>query len=267
MDAERWIRRGGVSAIVLALGLAACGEDSTAPQPEPGAVESLDFAALAGELSLPGLVGEHTARTAAGRGDCTYNAATGWFECPPVTRDGITIVRSFALFDASGNPQSKRDALTTASVKIRTSVSGSTVPRDGNGTMTVDRSGELEITGLEGQETQRTHNGTEGGTVVTQRTRSGIAVESTATTTDETRNVVIPVPVRGSDKKWPLSGSTIHSSTTTVKRLDTGESRTYSTRRVVTYNGTSLVPVEITRNGTTRSCTLDLQARKLTCSS
>lgn len=250
-------------ALALAVALGACADESTGPGPEPLATEPLEFAAVAGELGLPGLVAEHTARTAAGRGDCTYNQSSGWFECPPVTRNGLTVNRSFALFDGSGNPQSKYDAVTTAVIRIRTSVSGTTVTRDSSGTMTVSRSGDMTISGLEGQETSRTHNGVEGGTVTIEATRNGVKHRSTSTVADTTSSVVIPL--RNSGNRWPLSGTVTHSGTTTVTREDTGASRTWSVRRTITFNGTNLVPVVITRNGTTRNCTLDLEARNLTC--
>ncbi|MBI4539594.1 MAG: hypothetical protein HY704_08830 [Gemmatimonadetes bacterium] len=262
MGVHGWIRWS--AALAAALAVAACANDSTAPAPESPATETIDLAALGAELGLPGLVAEHTARAAGGRGDCTYNQSTGWFECPPLTRNGLTINRSFALYDGKGNPQSKYDAVTTASTRIRTSVNGKTLTRDNTGSMTVNRSGDMTISGMEGEETRRTHNGTEGGTVVTEGTRNGVKIRSTSTVADATSNVVIPL--RNSGNKWPLSGTVTHSGTTTVTREDTGESRTFTQRRVTTYNGSNLVPVEITRNGTTRSCTLDLEARKLSCS-
>ena len=79
---------------------------------------------------------------------------------------------------------------------------------------------------------------------------------------DTVTNVVVHAP-RARDN-WPLSGTAVHAAKATVEA--TGKpTKTYTRREVVTFNGTRLVPVVITRNGLTRECTRDLMTGRVRC--
>ncbi|MBI4543779.1 MAG: hypothetical protein HY703_01115, partial [Gemmatimonadetes bacterium] len=189
----------GTTVLTLALALYGCGKDATAP-PEHRVAAPVDMASLTGGADLPGLAAAAGPRSS---DPCTYSEATGRFTCPPVTRNGLTITRSFAYLDAGGQPQARYDAETTASVNMQTAVQGSTTR--GAASVTVERSADVTVSGLAGSETTRTVNGTESGTVVTSGTGERGAFRSTTASADTTSNVVLPV--RGSASRWPLSGS------------------------------------------------------------
>lgn len=140
------------------------------------------------------------------------------------------------FFDASGTEQDVRDPLTTASIHL---VIESTheFSRD-SWSATGMRSRDLMITGLEGEETTRTVNGT----------GSGVVSRSQHTDADETRtydmtsaSVIVDVvhPVPRTDDAWPLSGTITRDITVDIVNGPNGD--VSETRHVViTFNGTNL---------------------------
>ena len=74
-----------------------------------------------------------------------------------------TVTRTATFFDADGNEQEVRDPLTTASIHLTIEATHE-FSRD-SWTATGTRSRDLTITGLEGEETTRTVNGTGNGSV------------------------------------------------------------------------------------------------------
>ncbi len=173
--------------------------------------------------------------------NCPFNATTNRLECPTITRGNLTITRSYAFWDAANAVQQAFDALTTAKANIKTTVDGErTLP---NWSATVHRSRDFTATGLAGEETQRTWNGTGESEVNHSRhTENGpersynIACDLTVT------NVVVPVP-HGEDS-WPLSGSiTRHCTVTFVGGPRDGQ--TVEKTATITFNGTQTVTVTI----------------------
>ena len=257
------------AAVFALLAVAACARDN-APTATADASDLLasvavdpSLAAEPGQASLVGITlepvttfaGELTAATA-----CTYSPVSMRVECPPVTRNGLTYTRSIAFYDAAGVAQPKRDD-NTRSTNTRIAVTGSTTTP--KGTLAVVRSSDLTVSGLGRASTTHTLNGLETGKTSGTLTTDKGSVVMTEEVSSRTENVVVPAPATAGS--WPLSGSTTRSGTTSATRAATSESRTSSWSETVTFTGTSVVKVVITRDGKTKSCTRDLAARTSTC--
>jgi hypothetical protein len=192
---------------------------------------------------------------------CVYTASAGRVVCPDISVGGLVFTRSWAFYDAAGNPQPRRDT-STVRINTRTSVRG-TVVRDSL-TVTVDRQGEMTQDGVQRSSLRRTMNGAENGTMtIVHRTARG-TFRSVASHADSTINLVVPqndttVP------RWPVSGTIVHVNSGTKTHVESGESRSYSRREVQVFNGTSRVQVTITVNGVTRTCERDLEHRDKNC--
>jgi hypothetical protein len=252
----------GALAALLACATACNLDTSEPPQLTAEARTSADVALAAGngitedvtllqlnEASVAGTTASASAAAPsldwAAAGACTYDGGSGRFQCPVLTDGGLTLTRSYALFDASGQPQSTYDASTTASANFRAAVSG-TVQRP-DWTATVTRQRDATVTGLAGAETRRTWNGT------AQSTLSGASYGSTAggvqrsydlQETGELADVVVALPRR--DHPWPLSGTATRHITGTMTRDGAQTvSRTVERTVTVTFNGTSIVPLDV----------------------
>lgn len=93
---------------------------------------------------------------------CTLDAGTNRFVCTDENLDdGLTVDRSYAFFDVSGNAQSAYDAATTASINFQSVVSGTRSGDRGAGTVNNQRN--LTASGLVGAETNWTWNGSGSG--------------------------------------------------------------------------------------------------------
>jgi hypothetical protein len=185
---------------------------------------------------------------------CAYAAESQSFVCPPTTRGGLTITRSFTLLDASGAPQSQFDPSTTAAVRTNTRVVGRLTT--GLVTTTIDDVRELTLSGLR----SGTHvlNGSSTTIVVDSSSTGGLpALKSTVTTT--ITDLVLPSPT--AENAWPTSG------TVAVDALvELGSRRVLpATHTVITFNGTSEAAVAITTGGSTSQCIVNL-ARPLSFS-
>ena len=149
--------------------------------------------------------------------------------------------RTATFFDAAGNEQEAHDPLTTASIHL---VIESTheFSRD-SWTGTGTRSRDLWITGLEGEETSRTVNGTGSGTVTrSQHTDADGTRTYDMSSTSVMDNVVHPVP--RTDDAWPLSGTITRNMTINVVNGPDGDvTRTRTV--VITFNGTYLVTMTV----------------------
>lgn len=258
------------SALTIGLGAAACSDGATAPL-VPDVDENLEVSALEtagiaedqanGSSLVPSSARSEVSHSrASDHGTCTYSSSTGRFTCPDFTRNGVTISRSYALFDAADKPQEKRDSNT---VKMNVQVwARGTVEKD-SGKVTIDRRSDLTATGLQPSSPTRTLNGTEQGTSVMEHRTSRGTVKSNVVFGDTTINLVVPKP--DSPRKWPLSGTIIrsHSGTRTVEGHS--ESRSFSHRAVFVYDGSAVVKITVTVNGQTKSCTLNMETRERHC--
>ena len=186
-------------------------------------------------------------------GACVYAVATGRFVCESVVRNGLTIARSYALFDGAGAAQSRRDAA-TAPANTEVAVAGTATL--GRGTVAVDRASTLTVTGLGAGAVTHTRNGRESGKTTASFAGERGAVTVTAVFTAAARDVVVTVP-RARDA-WPLPGPA--SRTTTVTTTRPAGSVTSTVTEEVSFTGTSVAHVTVTRDGVTRRCTRDLAA-------
>jgi hypothetical protein len=182
----------------------------------------------------------------------------GRHTCVGQTPNGLSITRTFGFYDANGVIHTEFDEVSTASINFTLSVSG-TISRDGH-TATISRQRNQTLSGLAGAESQRTWDGVGTGSHNGSGSGPRGSRSHAMTSNDTTSGVTFAVP--RSENPWPLSGSIVHNmtSTVTVDGARTG-SRTINRRAKVTFNGTSIVPLEIGN----RTCTLDLQARSVSC--
>ena len=154
---------------------------------------------------------------------------------------GGDATRTATFFDAAGNEQEAHDPLTTASIHLMIE-STREFSRD-SWTGTGTRSRDLWITGLEGEETTRTVNGTGSGTVTrSQHTDADGTRTYDMSSTSVIENVVHPVP--RTDDAWPLSGTITRN--VTINVINGPEGDVTKTRTVViTFNGTNLVTMTV----------------------
>jgi hypothetical protein len=229
------------------------------------------------------------------RCDGTFDAASGRVVCATQTLpNGLTVTASAQYKDAAGTVQQAFDTLTTNSVNLRHSVTG-TITYDasddpappsggrrrgwGHGrgpggrllgdtstiltaTTTVSNASDRTTSGLAQGSTERTVNGVSGGSEQTTGTSSKGEFTATKQVADTTRGLVIPVSAtRGT---YPTAGTVIRAMKATLAY--TGESAVSLERReVVTYDGSATAKVVITENGTTKNCTRPLPRGPLAC--
>ena len=195
---------------------------------------------------------------------CVFAAGTGDLTCGPTAKDGLTVTSIYTIKNAAGTAQSAIDSLTTNSVRVRTSVTGTASrSRDGNVSATVNHSGDRTVTGLAAGSTQRIVNGTsQGSETATGTNRDGKTFSSVRTSADTTTGLVIPVSATA--QTYPTAGTV----TRRMKVIMTisGTSSTKERREVLTYDGTSTAKLQITDNGTTKNCTVALPRGRPKCS-
>jgi hypothetical protein len=160
--------------------------------------------------------------------------------------------REVTFFDADGVEQPAYDSLTTDVIHIVHDVAGE-VTRDG-WNVTIERTRDKTVSGLEGTETHRTWNGT--GTE--HITRTGFTLDGEERSYDAEGtftydDVVVPIP--GSIPRWPVSGTITREMTVTVTSSE--GTRTRNVDISITFDGDSTATATI--NGETRE--IDLTTR------
>jgi len=174
----------------------------------------------------------------------------------PGGRDGIgsplSGTREMTFFDAAGNVQDEFDELTTASIHYVSDVSGE-VARD-NWTATISRTRDKTITGLEGEETHRTWNGTGTEDIARSRHTDDGARSYEMTGNFTYHDVVVPIP--GSDPRYPISGSISRTMNAVMTSGD--ETRTREVEMTITFDGDETATIIV--NGEERE--IDLSTRE-----
>lgn len=218
---------------------------------------------------------------------CTaFNAATGIVTCTPIVRDSLTISRTFRFTTAAGVAQAARDTATTDKIVTTRTVTGTNTftpgRREGFGhgfghlpgssdstrvdittaRTTVTSSSTRTLAGLASGSTQRTVNGASAGRESTEGTSSNGAFTSLRIMGDTTTGVVIPVVTTG--YPYPTAGTVIRAMSVTVSYAS-GSPVSASRREVITYDGTATAKVSITKNGTTKQCTIALPRGRPVC--
>lgn len=194
-------------------------------------------------------------------GTCAFDAGSSRVVCDPITHDGLTVTRSAAYTTGGGAVQTTFDSLTTNTINIHVSVSGTKVRRD-NATSVVQHTSDRTVSGLAPGSTQRTVNGTSGGTENITGTNTTGSFTAVRTIGDTVTGIVIPVSTTG--MAFPTAGTVVRSAQIVLTYA--GQSPTTSTRReVVTYNGSSSATVTITRDGVAQTCTIALPRGRPVC--
>jgi hypothetical protein len=251
--------------VVLGIAVGNCSNSGSAPTaPSQPATTQTTGASGSGVSTLADpdakLMAVTPADSPSGQPPCQFDPATGQFECPSQTRDGITFTRQFTLYDANGKvlTQFGRDV---ASIRTETSADG-TVSRENGVVATIHRAGEMMTTGLGPSAASHTLNGREHGTIdTTSTTPDGKKVTANAVVDGTTVNLVVPVRAADGTPVYPLSGMRIHTTTTSW----TSGKAPLTVRRQERFDGTNVVQVQLTVNGVTQSCTFDLATKTSTC--
>src|SRR6185437_15583432 len=185
---------------------------------------------------------------------CTFDAATGRLNCPPMKRGRQTYTVRYALFDINGTTQSAYDKSTTASINFIVADTGETSFSANQNTFsdTTYRLHNRTVSPLLG-DTVHTWYGSGTGSVHSTRTGQ-ITKEYTFSSTDTASAIKFRQP-RGINP-YPLSGTFVKNYTV-VRSRQASDTTTHTTTRqvVVTFNGTANVPMTI--NGTAYMLNLD----------
>ncbi len=185
---------------------------------------------------------------------CIFNAGTGRFNCPPLTRGTQTYTTSYALFDINGTTQSAYNKATTASINFIVADTGATSYAANSNTFsdTTYRLHNRTVSTLLG-DTVHTWNGTGTGSVHSTRTGQ-ISKVYTFASIDTASAIRFRQP--RDINPYPLGGTFVKNYTV-VRTREASDTTTHSTTRqvVVTFNGTVNVPMTI--NGTAYMLNLD----------
>jgi len=199
---------GGSLAAMAALVLAGCDDSGTAPQLDDEVL--LNAAVVVADATIEDV---NLATASFGFGAAGAPELGERFGGGPGMPGGhrgiggdLSGTREVSFYDASGAEQDAYDAETTASIHFVLDVAGD-VARD-TWSASIERTRDMTVSGLEGNETTRTFNGSGTETISRSRTLDdGSEATHDMSGTFTYDDVVVPVP--GSETRWPLSG-TIH---------------------------------------------------------
>jgi hypothetical protein len=175
--------------------------------------------------------------------DCPYDQSAGRHVCSVISASGLTMNRDYAFFDGGGAPTPAFNNLTTASVNFHVALSG--VHLADAGADSVDRDRNVTVSGLTGEETSRTWNGTgtrdDGGYRMDGDVKRSYHVQDNVTFS----NIVVSLP--RSEHQWPMSGTITRqlNGSGAVKRGDAERSFSISRTATITFNGTQFVPLTV----------------------
>ena len=176
--------------------------------------------------------------------DCTYNASSLRFVCPPVAMDSMTLSAEYALYDGVGGAQTAYDDMTTASAQVWYKAFGNLV--NPTGAADIDRVRTLTVNGLSGTESARTFGGSgtdlATGTIAGSPGKNYVLSDATIAT-----NVVYGIPF--ASNVWPRSGTLTTQSQLAVAEL--GVTTTTNKSVTITFNGTQLVDMDVGSSGFT----------------
>ena len=217
------------AALVALAALAACDGDATAPGVDDALLND-DVALLAADAVQEDLAVMNTVFPLGGAGVPSASSVLDY-----------TRSRTVTYFDADGNEQSAYDALTTAAIHTVLEVSGD-VTRDGF-EAAVERKRDMWVTGLEGEESERTWNGTGSD----EKSRARVLASGDTRTYDLAGTLTVTDVVRGVpriDNPWPLSGTITRNLTIEVVDPVHGD-RTVEREVIITFNGTQVVTMTV----------------------
>ena len=252
-------------ALAAAAMLAGCGGDSSVSTTST----PVDLTRVFSEMSLPAVSG--ATRAAGGVGGaagptapfagvpkgCSYTLASQSFVCAPITQGGITISQSYTLLNASGAPLASFEPTTLAAVRMQSTIDGTQI---GSDSLVIVGRQDQTLSGL--QTSKHVLNGT------TTTTLSGAfgsgrfipSAEPVTITTKSTTNDVV-IPANSDAKAYPLSGTVALDETISLRNLPP-----FTTRIVLTFNGTSKVRMTIDGVAVSGCSTIDLSSTTPGCS-
>ena len=196
-----------------------------------------------GPVGVPGLHGNGPGLAGSGPGRPGGRHGIG---------DPLSGTRSRTFFDVDGNEQDAYDEETTERIEFESDVSGE-VSRE-NWTADVARTRSMTITGLAGEETHRTWNGT--GTEEIAGSRHTDEGDRTYDMSGEFTYFDVVVPIPGSDPRYPISGSISRTMDATITSGD--ETRTRSVVMTITFDGDETATIVV--NG--EEMEIDLSTRE-----
>ncbi|GAC1469703.1 MAG: hypothetical protein PVSMB1_18080 [Gemmatimonadaceae bacterium] len=188
--------------------------------------------------------------------NCTYTA--GRYTCTATTENGLSVVRSFAFYDASGATLQTFDSTKVESVNFQAQIDGS-FQRDVVWTAGVHRTRNHTVSGLISMKPQRKWNGVG----ASHDTLSHVGLDAirtiAGTSADTLTNIVMPAKTATS--QIPLSGTVVLAANyTATLQTATGLASKQVTRRVVvTFDGTVTPKLTIG----TLICTLYLDTHRV----
>jgi hypothetical protein len=184
---------------------------------------------------------------------CMYSVATERYVCPTRTQNGLTSSSTFQLLDAVGATHSTYSSGVTASIVLRTDISGTLTSSDG-----------VTRTTIAGHSTDIL-SGLVSGVHILNRTETAAFVFVTDTSSvtnaavETTSNLVLGQV--GSATPYPASGSI-----TTLIFAGLTATGVLLATVTATFNGTALVTLLVLANGVTLTCIVDLSgAQQMAC--
>jgi hypothetical protein len=247
-----------VAALALVALVGACKSDSSVgPSTPPPATLNQVFT----EMSLPSLSGavRGATPTTGTMGlmppvpkGCSYDASIHGFVCPMFLETGVAVTQSYMLYDKAGNSQSQYDPASTDAVRIITTMAGT----ETSGTMSlmIDSRQDITLSGL--QSGPHVLNGTTNMHVTgTQDVGLPTAGSIDDTVVATFANIVMP----SGTEKWPQSGTITFDDASKA----TGLVGAISVHMVMTFNGTSKVPLTIGDGIFSSACTVDLTGQSI----
>ena len=252
-------------AIAAAAMLAGCGGDSiisttSTPVDLTRVFSEMSLPAVSGATRAAGGVGGAAGPTAPFAGvpkGCSYTLASQSFVCAPITQGGLTISQSYTLLNASGGSLASFEPTTLAAVRMQSTIDGTQI--GGDPLVIVGRQDQT-LSGL--QTSKHVLNGTTT-TTLSGAFGSGRFIPSaepvTITTKSTTTDVVIPA--NSDAKAYPLSGTVALDETISLRNLPP-----FTTRIVLTFNGTSKVKMTIDGVAVSGCSTIDLSSTTPGCS-
>lgn len=232
-------------AVATAALVAGCGSDSTEPQVDVDAALSQMATSGISTYTTTATAGVTVPTPSTSAASCSYDAATKFFVCAPVTSNGLTFSRQFQLLDATGAPLSTANPLAVASIRSVIDLEGTmsqTTPQAL--TLQIDRHEDATLSGI--QSTNRVLNGT--------ATQQATVTSSSYTASSEESSVTTNLQLPSSpDQKYPLGGKITTNGSTTLSLTGTTQ---YT--REITFDGTSVMTVKMTVGTTTTTCKINL---------
>lgn len=217
------------AALMALVAVVACDEAGTEPQADDSVLND-DVALLAADAALEDL-------------DVMSSMLPGGIFGSPGASTVLDFSRTRVVeyFDVDGLEQASYDALETASIHSLLELSG-TITREGL-EISLDRTRDMWVTGLEGEETERTWNGTGSD----DRSRMRILDNDVTRTYDMSGTLLVTDVVRAlprSENPWPLSGSITRNVTIEIVNGPDGD-RTVTRVVTITFNGTQFVTMMV----------------------